>query len=260
MEEGEVSARRRSTAKQVMESVELQPGASEHGLPEPGSAFSWQELHCAPRALLSLQEMGHPQDPLPGQFRASLHLHGGFPCLCCPSLPDHFPHYPPTVPFPDLSAHVVPVLKVSHAEEEEGECCPFAFCSFYPLSVCCKPCAHRYPGMPTWPWDSPAVLHSQPVLSAGQDRRVVVDTNDLEYESMYGEQEDYDTALDADSSEQLAEDGELPVPHGGPGVAQVTPWCKGCHCSAGNPLHQACAWGGRSSSTWFARALGSPCS
>lgn len=220
----------------------------------------WQDLHCAPRALLSLQGMGHPQDPLPGQFRASLHLHGGFPCLCCPSLPDHFPHYPPTVPFPDLSAHVVPVLKVSHAEEEEGECCPFAFCSFYPLSVCCKPCAHRYPGMPTWPWDSPAVLHSQPVLSAGQDRRVVVDTNDLEYGSIYGEQEDYDTALDADSSEQLAEDGELPVPHGGPGVAQVTPWCKGCHCSAGNPLHQACAWGGRSSSTWFARALGSPCS
>lgn len=71
----------------------------------------------------------------------------------------------------DLSAHVVPVLKVSHAEEEEG-----------------------------------------------QDRRVVVDTNDLEYESMYGEQEDYDTALDADSSEQLAEDAEpctQPVEEGG---------------------------------------------
>lgn len=68
--------------------------------------------------------------------------------VCCSSLPDHFPHYPPTEPFPDLSAHVVPVLKVSHAEEEEGECCPCAFCSFYPLSVHCKPGADMYPGMP----------------------------------------------------------------------------------------------------------------
>lgn len=75
---------------------------------------------------------------------------------------------------------------------------------------------------------------------------------------MYGEQEDYDTTLDADSSEQLAEDGELPVPHGAPGMAQVTPWFRGCHCSAGNPMQQACAWGGHSSSIWFVQASGSP--
>lgn len=104
------------------------------------------------------------------------------------------------------------------------------------------------------------MLHSLPVLSAGQDRRVVVDTNDLEYDSMYGEQEDYDTALDAGSLEQLAEDGELPVPHRAPGIAQVTPWCRGCLVLLGTQCTKPVPWGGHSSSTWLVQALGSPCS
>ncbi|NWH76187.1 CO7A1 protein, partial [Piaya cayana] len=61
----------------------------------------------------------------------------------------------PTQPFPAGSAQAVPVLKLSHAEEEEGE-----------------------------------------------DRQVTLDTDDLEYDSMYGEEEDYEEVPEMDSLEQ----------------------------------------------------------
>lgn len=76
----------------------------------------------------------------------------------------------PTQPFPAGNAHAVPVLKLSHTEEEEG-----------------------------------------------QDRRVVLDTDDLEYESVYGEEEDYDEVPEMDSSEQTAMGAEpcsLPLDEG----------------------------------------------
>ncbi|XP_075369784.1 uncharacterized protein LOC142415407 [Mycteria americana] len=75
-----------------------------------------------------------------------------------------------TQPFPTGSTRAVPVLKLSHAEEEEG-----------------------------------------------QGRRVTLDTDDLEYESVYGEEEDYDEVLEMDSSEQHAMGAEpcsLPLDEG----------------------------------------------
>lgn len=40
----------------------------------------------------------------------------------------------------------------------------------------------------------------------------MLDTDDLEYESVYGEEEDYDEVPEMDSSEQPAMGGELPCP------------------------------------------------
>lgn len=40
----------------------------------------------------------------------------------------------------------------------------------------------------------------------------MLDTDDLEYESVYGEEEDYDEVPEMDSSEQTAMGGELPCP------------------------------------------------
>ncbi|NXG56027.1 CO7A1 protein, partial [Hemiprocne comata] len=76
----------------------------------------------------------------------------------------------PTQPFPVGSAPAVPVLKLLHTEEEEGE----------------------------WP-----------------DRRVMLDTDDLEYNSVY-EEEDYDEGPEMDSSEQsaMAEPCSLPLDEG----------------------------------------------
>lgn len=47
----------------------------------------------------------------------------------------------------------------------------------------------------------------------GQDRQVMLDTDDLEYESMYGDEEDYDEVPEMDSSEQPVMGGELPCAH-----------------------------------------------
>lgn len=44
----------------------------------------------------------------------------------------------------------------------------------------------------------------------GQDRQVMLDSDDLGYDSMDGEEEDYDDVLEMDSLEQSAVDGELP--------------------------------------------------
>ncbi|XP_051483825.1 collagen alpha-1(VII) chain [Apus apus] len=74
-----------------------------------------------------------------------------------------------TQPFPAGSAQAVPVLKLSHNEEEEGE-----------------------------------------------DRQVMLDTDDLEYDSVY-EEEDYDEVPEMDSSEQSAMGAEpciLPLDEG----------------------------------------------
>lgn len=53
--------------------------------------------------------------------------------------------------------------------------------------------------------------HTQRCLP-GQDRRVTLDTDDLEYESMYAEEEedDYDEVLEMDSSEHPRMGGEIP--------------------------------------------------
>lgn len=53
--------------------------------------------------------------------------------------------------------------------------------------------------------------HTQHCLP-GQDRRVTLDTDDLEYESMYTEEEedDYNDVLEMDSSEHPRMGGEIP--------------------------------------------------
>lgn len=47
----------------------------------------------------------------------------------------------------------------------------------------------------------------------GQDRQIMLDDDDLEYDSMDGEEEDYDEVPEMDSLEQPAVDGELPCTH-----------------------------------------------
>ncbi|KAL2299817.1 hypothetical protein Nmel_012667 [Mimus melanotis] len=76
-----------------------------------------------------------------------------------------------TQPFLAGSAHVVPVLKLSHAEEDEGK-----------------------------------------------DRQIMLDSDDLGYDTMDGEEEDYDEIPEMDSLEQPAVDAEpcrLPLDEGG---------------------------------------------
>ncbi|TRZ13503.1 hypothetical protein HGM15179_013603 [Zosterops borbonicus] len=75
-----------------------------------------------------------------------------------------------TPPFPAGSTHIVPVLKLSHNEEDEG-----------------------------------------------QDRQIMLDNDDLEYDSMDGEEEDYDEVPEMDSLEQPAVGAEscrLPLDEG----------------------------------------------
>lgn len=63
----------------------------------------------------------------------------------------------------------------------------------------------------------------------GQNRQVMLDTDDLEYESVYGEDDDYDEDSEMDSSEQPMEDGELPCARLAPRMEPlgVTTWLPG---------------------------------
>lgn len=48
---------------------------------------------------------------------------------------------------------------------------------------------------------------------SGQSRQIMLDNDDLGYDSMDGEEEDYDEVPEMDSLEQPAVDGELPCTH-----------------------------------------------
>lgn len=56
-------------------------------------------------------------------------------CIVTLPLSGLLPNYPSTQPLPSVNAQLVPVLKLSHAEEEEGESC-LLFCCAPPLLVC----------------------------------------------------------------------------------------------------------------------------
>ncbi|NXC79092.1 CO7A1 protein, partial [Cercotrichas coryphoeus] len=103
-------------------------------------------------------EPGMTEEEIRGFVRQEMSQH----CACG----GHFPRHQDsrehsgsfsTQPFLAGSAHIVPVLKLSHAEEDEG-----------------------------------------------QDRQIMIDSDDLGYDSMDGEEEDYDELLEMDSLEQPA--------------------------------------------------------
>lgn len=102
-----------------------------------------------------------------------------------------------TPPFPAGSTHIVPVLKLSHNEEDEGESslCFLVLAPFFLCSMCVVRTAHAWCCLP------------------GQDRQIMLDNDDLEYDSMDGEEEDYDEVPEMDSLEQPAVGGELPCIH-----------------------------------------------
>ncbi|XP_010147204.1 PREDICTED: collagen alpha-1(VII) chain-like, partial [Eurypyga helias] len=115
-------------------------------------------------------EPGMTEEEIRAFVRQEMNQH----CACGGHFPRHLDsRLLPTQPFSAGSAHKVPVLKLSHAEEEEG-----------------------------------------------QERRVMLgtdDTSDLEYDSVYGEEEDYDEIPEMDSSEQPMMDAEpcsLPLDEG----------------------------------------------
>lgn len=77
----------------------------------------------------------------------------------------------------------------------------------------------------------------------GQNGQVMLDTDDLEYESVYGEDDDYDEDSEMDSSEQPMMDGELPCAHLAPRMEPLgaTTWLPGlCWGDASTSLLAAC--------------------